>query len=307
MKKYLRKILLFTSPFLIVFLFIAVIDPYEFVNVVHVIDSNTKIRVLQRSDASSPRGNLLWKSLHFKRKPCKNVIIGDSQGARFDEKLIGDLSGVEYFNFCVPGASYETIFSIFDFVTAHEKDLETVYLTVSFMNFNLSRSYDIFHYGKDYLDRPYLYFMSKDILADSWVNFMYATTGNRKLVEKSYAYMDPAIVDSKMAATMDLFFGDYHYPETYCDKLKEIVNFCDDHGIAVHFIILPTYKAVPEYLDDHGLTADEQRFEDFIKSLGPTYDFNYDNQYRLNRSCFVDYFHLRKEYVNEISEKIWIR
>jgi hypothetical protein len=307
MKKYLHRLFLFTLPFLVVFLFIAIIDPYEYINVLHVVDTETKVRVLQRSDESSPRGNLLWKCLRFQRNPARKVIIGDSQGSRFDSRQISELSGDEYFNFCIPGASYETIFDVFDFITANQNDLETVYMAVSFMNFNVSRSYNIFHYGIDYIEKPYLYFMSKDILADTYVNLMYSVTGNPNLVQRSYAYMDPALVDTKMAATLDMFFGDYGYPDNYCRGLEAIVEYCSEKNIDLHFIILPTYKAVDEYLATHDLLDEEQRFKEFIKSLAPTHDYNVPNKYSANRTCFVDYFHLRQEYIDEISQQIWTR
>ena len=306
MKRYINRVLLFSIPFFAIFLFITIIDPYEYLNVVHVVDTKTKIRVLQRSDESSPRGNLLWKSLRFQRKPSTKVIIGDSQGTRFDAGLISDLTGDEYFNFCIPGASYETIFDIFDYVVANGNDLEKVYMAVSFMNFNMSRSYNIFHYGKDYIDRPYLYFMSKDILADSFVNLLFSVTGNQKLVQRSYAYMDPDLVDGKMQATLDMFFGNYEYPDAYCRKLESIAAYCKERDIELHFIILPTFEAVGDYLEDHDLTDEQLRFNECVKSLAPTLDFNLpDNKYSLNRSCFVDYFHLKQPYIDEIAHQIW--
>ena len=82
MKKYLFRGLMFAIPFIAYFLFILIIDPHNFVNVFHVISDADKKAIISRNDESSPRGNMLWKSLKIKRNPIKKIIIGDSQGAQ---------------------------------------------------------------------------------------------------------------------------------------------------------------------------------------------------------------------------------
>ncbi|MBK6344432.1 MAG: hypothetical protein IPF68_00615 [Bacteroidales bacterium] len=77
-------------------LFILVIDPYNFFGVFHVINDKDKFTIIQRTDESSPRGNILWKTIKFRRNPVSKVIIGDSQGKDINVDLIRDITGEEY-------------------------------------------------------------------------------------------------------------------------------------------------------------------------------------------------------------------
>ncbi len=157
MIKYLIRGFYFCIPILLCFVFIFVIDPYEFINISHVIDPETKVKLIHRGDEPAPRGTMLWKYLHFKREPVKKVIIGDSQGRRIKPELIEEISGEKVFNFCVPGASYETYFDIFWFVT-EQTELEKVYFQISFMNYSSARSYNLFYFATGLYSKPIFVF-----------------------------------------------------------------------------------------------------------------------------------------------------
>ena len=124
--KYIKRILLFLVPVYLYCLFIVIIDPYEFINLFHAVSAEKKIATLNRSEEASPRGNILWKYIHFKRNPKPYVVFGDSQGRRMSVDLIRKYSGKEYFNFCVPGASFPTIVENF-WYTAESIPLKEVY------------------------------------------------------------------------------------------------------------------------------------------------------------------------------------
>ena len=291
-------------PFFICYLFIIVIDPYEFINLSHIIKSDIKFDVLRRSDESLPRGHMLWKTLHFKREPIKNIIIGDSQGAGFDVSYINDLSDEEYYNFCVTGASYETMFKIFWFAAETTK-LERVYFQVGFMNYNANRSYDIYHFAQDYFDKPYLYFSSKYILIDSYYNFIYYITKNDNITKKSYEHQDIEVRDARSREILKLFFDHYIYPVEYFQELKEISEYCNNNNIHLSFIIFPMFDAAKDYIAEKNLMEMNQQFKLDIKSLGYTYDFDKASDFTNNRDNFIDYFHpIRSAYI-KLSQDIW--
>ncbi len=101
--------------------------------------------------------------------------------------LIEEICGEKYFNYCIPGASFETIFDMFWFAASKTK-LEKVYIPVAFMNYNSKRSYNIFHFAQDYFDKPYLYFITKENFFDSFVNVVYQITKNPQIVQNSYEF-----------------------------------------------------------------------------------------------------------------------
>jgi hypothetical protein len=304
MKKYLFKSFLFTIPIWLGFIFIFLIDPYEFINVSRIIDSESKYQVLRRSDESQPRGHMLWKTTHFERNPVKNILLGDSQGAGFDDSYISEISGEEYYNFCVTGASYETIFKIFWFATDKIK-LEKVYFQVGFMNYNALRSYCIFHFAENYFQKPYLYFTTKEILFDSFYNFLYSITENKDLVQHSYEFLDVEKRDERSYEIMQMFFNEYSYPHEYYAELEKISNYCEENNIQLNFIIFPMYDGAKEYIANANLSEMNQRFKDDVKSLGHTYDFDKSTEFTKDRNNFIDYFHpIRSAYV-DISNMIW--
>lgn len=304
MVKYLIKGFYFSVPILMLLLFIVVIDPYEFVNVSHLIDSRCKIDVLNRSDAVSPRGNLLWKTIHFKREPKSKLIIGDSQGRKIKESLIKEISGEDYFNYCCEGASFETMIEVFWFA-AEQIKLEKVFFQVGFMNYNANRSYNLFHFGKDYIDKPYIYFSTPDILIDSYENLLYAVTKDRSLVENSYEYQNADDLDSLSEFRLGLFFGDYKYPENTYLELKKISDYCKVNDIQLNFIVLPVYNRVKDYLNKNNLDMISFRFKEDMHRLGTTYDFESSNEIMGNRDNFIDYFHPKQHLLDEITREVW--
>lgn len=304
--KYLLKILVFSIPVMLMALFILVVDPYNYINYSSLIDDETKVKIFKRSDEVSPRGTLLWKALKYKRNPIKNVIIGDSQGTSIDEKLLKEITGNEYFNFCSPGSSYETMFDCF-WYCAENCDLKSVSFQVGFMNFNSYRSYNLFGYAQDYFDKPYLYFSNKKIFFDSFYNTLYAATKNPDIVNKPKEFFQVDKQDSLSYSYLKMFFDNYSYPEEYIDELEAIYSFCKNNEIQLTFIILPVFEEVSEYIDKKGLHKEEVRFVNDLKSFGQVHDFSKDNEFAKERTNFHDFFHPTNSTLNQIIPKIWKR
>lgn len=304
MKKYIKKGLFFSIPFVLIFIFIFIVDPYEFINISHIIKSEYKIESYKRSDESSPRGAMLWKVIHYARNPKANLIIGDSQGKNISESLIKEISGKDFYNFCIPGSSYETMFQTFWF-TVDQCELESVYFQVGFMNYSGNRSYSLFHFAQDYVDDPYLYFVKKDILFDSFFNAYYQISKDPALVQRSYEYDSFEKLDELSNYRLKLFFSDYSYPFEYYMELKKIVDYCHEKEIDVKFIILPTYYKTIEYLESNNLITMKDKFKDDIKSLGFVYDFDQPNEITKSRENFSDYFHPKNHIINKLTIEIW--
>ncbi|MBM3437125.1 MAG: hypothetical protein FJY07_13025, partial [Bacteroidetes bacterium] len=273
MKRYLLKVTLFLSPVIVCAFLVILVDPYEFINVFHIISEKTKIEVLNRTDESSPRGNLLWKSLHYKRNPKSHIMIGDSQGKNIKSELIKELSGEDVFNYCVAGASFETLFEMFWFA-AKQTQLEKVYFQFAFMNYNLDRTYNIFHFAQDYFDNPAKYFTTKEIYYDTFINLLYGLTKNPKLVANTYEFIPQSEINALAEYRLNLFFGNYIYPEKYFKELKRIKEYCDENNIEVVYIVLPTYIAVDEYLRNNNLWEMRETFMQQLRSLGTTIDLD---------------------------------
>ncbi|MCD4696680.1 MAG: hypothetical protein K8S16_10620 [Bacteroidales bacterium] len=306
MIKYLIKIFYFTIPFLLYILFIIVVDPYNFINISHIFSDNQKIAVLNRSNESGPRGNMLWKVVKYKRNPIPIVLLGDSQGRKIKESIIKKASGEDCFNFCVPGASYSTMFENFWYV-ANQTKLIKVYFAISFMNYNSKREYSLNHFASDYTDSPYNYFITKEILFDSFVNLLFYITNDSALVQNPYEKQAVDVLDKFSESKYELFFGDYMYPDHYFEELKKISEYCRNNQIELTFIILPTYEKMGEYIESRNdLLVNYNRFKDDIKKLAPIIDFDIPGEeIRGHRAYFFDYFHLRQAALDDLTFSIW--
>jgi hypothetical protein len=304
MIKYFKKAFYFSIPIVSVLLFIVVIDPYEFVDLFHVISPQAKIEVLNRSDETAPRGNMLWKTIHFKREPKSKLIIGDSQGRRIKESLIKESSGEDYFNYCVEGASFETMIDVFWFA-AEQTKLKKVFFQVGFMNYNANRSYNLFHFGIDYLDKPYIYFTTPDILLDSYYNLIYRLSGDHQIVEHSYEYMKKEDLEDLSEFRLNLFFGDYKYPEKNYTALNKISDYCKANEIELNFLVLPVYAKTIEYIEEHGLKLKNLRFKEDLARMGNVYYFQVLNEPAKNRDNFIDYFHPKQHILDDVTREVW--
>jgi len=304
-RKYLLKGLLFSIPFILYFLVILIVDPHDFFNVFHVISDNDKKSIINRNDESSPRGNLLFKTLKIKREKPKRVLVGDSQGTHINMNLIEECCGEKVFNYCIPGASFETLFKMFWTVVGEQPKIECVYFEVAFMNYNSNRSYDIYHFAQNYIDKPYLYLMTKENFYDAVMNVVYQITKDPKIVENSYEFQPVEEMDKLATQRLKMFFENYTYPDAYFDELVKISQYCKDNKIKLKFIILPTYKGVGEFLEGEKLSEMGQRFKDDIKSIGKTYDLDVQGELKNSRSAFIDYFHLRQPYLDQVTRQIW--
>ena len=306
MKKYLIKGSLFLIPVFLYVLFIFVVDPYNFFNVFHVISDKDKFRIIQRTDESSPRGNILWKTVKFRRNPVSHVIIGDSQGKDINVDIVEEITGEKYFNFCFPGASFKTMFETFWF-TADKVKLEEVYFQVAFMNYNAEREYDLFHFAGDYFKRPYLYFTTKEIFLDSFMNVAWVATHNPWIVSRSYEYLPPEKMEDLAQFRLNLFFKEYSYPESYLGELQKIKEYCVKNNIKLTFVILPVFEGVDNHLKKIGLTDAKERFKDDIHSLGKTIDLDNLHDIEANRGNFIDYFHPNQTMMDSLVRMIWIK
>lgn len=304
MKKYFLKIFYFCIPVLLYFLFIFLVDPYEFINVSHIISSEDKQIVFRRNDETSPRGVMLWKAIHYKRDPVKSILIGDSQGGKIKEDLVEELTGKEFYNFCVPGASYKTMFETFWFAT-EQTQLKSVYFQLAFMNYNLNRSYTLFNFAQDYINKPYLYFFNREIFFDSFYNFLYTITKNENLVKNSYEYHPVEMLNKKSEDLLRLFFKDYSYPEEYRVELERIAKYCDDNDIDLTFIIMPTYDITFDYLEENSLGSAYKTFKHDIQKLGHTHDYWIKSDFSKDRNNFLDFFHPKQPIIDKITIEVW--
>jgi hypothetical protein len=304
MRKYVLKILLFSFPMFLPLIFIVIIDPYNFFNISKIIDDETKVNVMNGSVQSFTRGNMLWKVLKFRRKPCPNLIIGDSDGFHIHEQLVSKLTGEEYFNFSISGANIETQIKIFWFAAERIK-LRKVFLQLTFELCNQNISYNLFHFAQDYIDKPYLYFANKEIFLDSFRNLISEISNNSDWVDHTYVIGSREEMIKSITGNAERFLKNYAYPEKFLSELKQISDYCVNHNVELRFIIFPSSNLVNEQFIKYNMLQMREQFYDEISSLAATYNFlsAYRNFSDINN--FQDFAHTTQHVTDSMTVEIW--
>lgn len=306
MKKFLILVSIFSIPFIFWFLFIFIIDPYNFYNYSRIIDNSTKFKVLNRSEESAPRGNLLWKTLNFKRNSYRNLLIGDSQAYEIKEEYIKEISGKTFYNFCVPGCNLETKASIFWYSVGQTK-LDHVIMELSFPNWKLNNEENLFHFAQDYIDKPYLYLSNSAIFKDAIQNLYLKITGNHKEFKSVYSFPITQTKNELFISVLERTYKNYEYPDKYIDELKKIVIYCNANNILLEFLILPIHQTYYDYLITSNLIHFNEKFISDLSLLAKTYNFSTDQEINKDENNFIDYLHSNQNMLDSITKQVWMK
>lgn len=304
MKQFLTLATLFAFPLIFCVVFIFVIDPYNFYNVSGIIDNATKFEVLNRSEESTPRGNMLWKAIEFKRQPSDNLLIGDSQGYHMKEELIKQLTGKNFYNFCIPAANTETKVSIFWFAAKQTK-LNHVIIQLSFQNWQLNYKENLFHFAQDYLDNSSLYILNSYIFKDSFQNINYKFLHHYEDFVNENEFPITEYKNKRFDMSLKRKFSSYSYPSKYLEELQKIVIYCDKNHINLEFLILPCHQQYYDYLAKNDLIRFNEKFISDITSLTKTNNYSSDIKINSEERNFIDYLHLNQNTLDSITRLVW--
>lgn len=302
MNRFFKKLLIFISPVVVLALALAIIDPYNFIFEGNFISNETKKSSFNRSGASMPRGNALWKAIEYGRKPIPNIIIGDSRGIHIEPSVIKELTGEEYYNLSVPGAYYPDFFSMFWYAAERTK-LKNVYIQVGFHNFNTFRNHNLFQGALNTINKPYEYFILGDFYADAFNNARRFISGQDSNIVPPVPEWDKQTMKDKQKNNI---FGKYEYPKNYIEEFKAISKYCDSANINLRFIIFPNNQIFHEVIKEKNLVAYNDSMVDFFKSLAPVYNYNFPENFMINTdSLFRDIYHIQYNWCDSISTDIW--
>jgi hypothetical protein len=303
-KNYILTVAKFSILLIIPIIFIVVIDPYNYINISKLIDDERKVKVMNGSTQSFTRGNMLWKVLKFRRKPCPNLIIGDSNGFHIREQLLSEMTGEEYFNMSISGANIQTQITLFWFA-AEQIKLRKVYLQLTFELSSQHRSYDLFHLAQDYIDKPYLYFTNKEIFIDSFRNMAAKISKNSNLLDHSYLVGTREEKIAEINSSNERFLKDYTYPAEYIFELKKISDYCSDNNIHLSFIFFPASNLGNENIARYNLVEIRDRFYNEIASITLTYNFLFEYRNFPDTIYFPDFAHTSQHVTDSITSAIW--
>jgi hypothetical protein len=258
---------------------------------------------LNRTDATSPRGNLLWRTINFQRNPTPNILLGTSRMGEISDQSLGKYFGGKATNLAFGGSNYKVIIDLF-WMAANTTKLENVIIQAEFNTYNALANSNLYEPAKKIIDKPLKYFLNADIVGDTFAVLYYSITKNQQFVRRSYKYK-VGNLNGTDKYLLNGFFQGTIYPEEYHKELVKISEFCRKENINLIFFIAPDYVEVPNYLKNNNMEKDYDRFRSDIFGLGNTIDQNHGIPFSFNKENYLDFFHVKFELTDTLLAMIF--
>jgi hypothetical protein len=297
MKRFLQKLLLFSVPFWIYGLLIYCTDPFDFLGGPPLISEQVKART------ANPLNLLIRIMPEFARHPSPNVLLGDSRMYGLKTERVKRLTGTDYFNLAVGGATIREIVELFWFASRHA-ELKHVKIGI---NFNLYTDYEQIDRTAEVLTierDPLFYFINRTVLKAAMTGISAQLTNyDPKLgavtVDQESFWRGMIDVETPRVCQRHI------YPRKYHGELEKIGAYCKEHGIELVFVIFPTNVELPEKYMSLGMEAEYARYKGDLAAIAPTFDFDYPNDLTRDKANFSDPYHCKEECVDQVIREVW--
>src|SRR5690349_16490940 len=131
MKRFIQRVALFSIPFVVYAAFIVIVDPFDYLNIVHI----PKEQKFPNAAALNP---CFWKMNEFARQPSSRILLGDSRMLGIRAEKLREMTGKDFFNFAYGGSSLNEMIDTFWYANEHTK-LHDVYIG---LNLNVYNDYN---------------------------------------------------------------------------------------------------------------------------------------------------------------------
>jgi hypothetical protein len=295
MKRLLFRGLLLAAPFLLLSVFVVVVDPYDYLAVSRAVSDDAKKVTAAKLHYS------LWKVQKFREAPTGFVLLGDSRMDAVSAAAVSEVTGHRYFNFAYGGGTLAEALDTY-WLAADTIKLEEVYFEIGFVNFNGSQTLNRVPEAKTVLGNPLLYVTNRTVLEGAFLAAYVQLTGRRVNIETPSmdheSFWRFQIEDS----TTQVLRG-YSYPTAYAGELQRLAADCRRRGTRLVIVIPPTHVDLQKKIAALGFSADQERFRAFVATLGPVFDFDYSNEYTEARENFSDPYHPTS--TAQVIQEVW--
>ncbi len=303
MKEIPHKLFRFLFPFIIITLFILIIDPYNLFNVISIVSDDNKSKCLAINNWETSRPNAIWRTLKFRNEPTPNIVLGDSRIAYVSDACLEEKLGGIVSNLAIPGSNIKTITELF-WMAANSTTLENVIIQLNFNRYNDNIKHDLLIPVWQLINKPHSFFFNVNYVKDSFDVLFYSLRKNNHSVSLSY-YGDNIWKLSEKSIINDFRGYGYVYPENYLNELKKISTYCNDENINLLFVIAPNYFTVHQYVEKFNLEEEYQRFKTDLGLLSATIDLDYGLPISFNKDMYRDHFHFKPHLADTLISLIY--
>jgi hypothetical protein len=282
-------------PFLLLGVFVAAVDPFDYFGVTRFVGDGPKMMTALRLHYP------LWKIHQFERIPADRILLGDSRMNAFTPATIQALTGDSYFNFAYAGGTLTEAVETY-WLAAKVVHLKAVYLEAGLINFNAYQSLNRIPDVSRMDANPLLYLTDRVVLRSAVLAAYASWTGNPVKIEAPSLDRD-AFWRFQIDESMPQLLHRYAYPDSVAKQLRDIAADCKRNGTRFVVVIPPTHVDAQTKIASLGLSADNERFKEFARSLGEVFDFDWANDFTSDRANFSDPLHVRES--DSLIREIW--
>lgn len=291
MKKFLKNITYFIFPFLIYYVLIYFIDPFNFYN-----KNDEKNRINIIAEKTEPH---LYKLIDFKNHPKNNLLLGDSRTNGL-YSVFGENKLKSWSNLAYGGGSLNEVIQTFWHVT-NTKKIDSVLIGVNFNHFNANNTRNWIKPSLSLIENPISYSFSKYVYLSilEFLKKSYIINKAENKPSKNIFWNNHLkIIDSK-------FYSKVLYPKNYIIELEDISIFCRANNIELIFWIPPVHQDIHDLIKINGYLEDYNKFIFEIEKLATLYNFDNDLKLRTDKSNFNDAMHVNRLSLQYIYTKIF--
>jgi hypothetical protein len=292
MKQFLKNILILSAPFVVYLVLVAVVDPFNYLNISRTVDTTLKEGISQEVEPH------LYRIIRFENDPKRNISLGDSRA----NNLARVLDSGSWANLSFGGASLKETIQTFWWLV-EEYEVDTVLIAVSFSNYN--------KYNKRFWVEETLN-IKKNAFSYAFSKYTFRSTV--LLIKNSLFHQNVNLNTSRLSKTEfwenhintvpKKYFEKYAYPDNYYTHLVSISKYCSENNIHLIFWIPPTHVDYQGKIREFNLIEEERTFKKDMSSFGEVYDYNYVNEITNDRDCFRDPVHFTNAVAISIRDEI---
>lgn len=296
-KLLIRKLGLFSLPFVLYAVVIAVVDPYDF------LPGPSPFGEEIKREISFKLNYAMWEMTRFREDPAPNILLGDSRMMSMPLDRIEEVSGKDFFNLAYGGGSLREAIDTFHYARTITR-IEHAYFGINLNSYNGSSRKDRVSEVLAAQRNPLIYIVNTNVMLSAgrilWAGITHRPPSiGQPLGDKE------AFWKEQLEVTTRVFFSNYQDPVDYRRELGEIAELCRTDGIGLTFIIFPNHKDLQDKILDYGLAEESLAFRDDLASLATTYDFAIENEMTRDRDNFKDPYHFTAEVKELIIQSVW--
>jgi hypothetical protein len=295
--RFLKNLLLFSIPIVIFCGFIAIVDPFDYLNIVSAVSPGVKASTAKALNVC------LWKMNQYDHQPVSSILLGDSRMDAMPAARISRVTNREYFNMAFGGGTLNEMIAAFWFAAGRTR-LSDVYIG---LNLNVYNDYNYAARTATFESihkNPALYFVNRTVL-EAAVDDTYSQLANKDLKIGVPEMGREDFWRDQLDVLTARYYTSFVYPLKYRKELKRIATYCKQNHVNLNFIIFPTHVELQNRIHDFHLEDANAQFRSDLAAMAPTYDFDYPNDITRDKDNFSDPYHYRPPIADVLIAEVW--